>query len=406
MIIPTMKGPASRRRRLPAFLVLALGLAAGCGGAQSQEMPAEPPAVVDGEPHEDQLTTVRLTEEAERRLAIETTAITEQVIDARRTVGGEVIIPPGRSLVVAAPMAGRLLGPTGGAVPTPGRRVGADAELLRLIPLTPPDQDLRRLQTEAGARLGAAESQAERAAALLDGRAGSAREHELAQAELTIARAELEAVDAQLSLLGRTTVEDERGELGTVPLLAPFAGRVQRLLVAPGQLVAASTPLFELFDDDPLWIRVPVYAGDLNQVDRDRTATVRRLSVAEDAPGVEVSFVDGPPAAEPDAATVDLFLRLPNADGLYQPGQKVAVTLPLGGDTPVLVAPVSAILHDALGGTWVYRRDAPRTYVRQRVDIADVVDGYAVLARGGELGVEVVTVGAPELFGTEFGVDH
>ena len=388
-------------------MLLASGLAAGCGGAQTEAPVAqEPPAVVGGEPHEDQLATVRLTPDAERRLGIETTAITERVIDARRTVGGEIIIPPGRSLLVAAPVAGRLLEPTTGTVPTPGDRVAHNAELLRLIPLAPPDQDLRRLQAEARARLEVAELQADRAATLLDGRAGSAREHELAQAELTIALATLEAVDAQLSLLGRTTVEDEQGGLGTVPLLAPFAGRVQRLLVAPGQSVAASTPLFEVFDDDPLWIRVPVYAGDLDQVDRNRPATMHRLDAAADAPGLDVTFIDGPPAADPAAATVDLFLRLPNDGGLFQPGQKVAVTLPLGDDTPVLVAPVSAILHDALGGTWVYRRDAPRTYVRQRVDIADVVDGFAVLARGGELGVEVVTVGAPELFGTEFGVDH
>ena len=311
MMMLNMTPSAWPRWALPAML-LASGLAAGCGGAQTEAPVAqEPPAVVGGEPHEDQLATVRLTPDAERRLGIETTAITERVIDARRTVGGEIIIPPGRSLLVAAPVAGRLLEPTTGTVPTPGDRVAHNAELLRLIPLAPPDQDLRRLQAEARARLEVAELQADRAATLLDGRAGSAREHELAQAELTIALATLEAVDAQLSLLGRTTVEDEQGGLGTVPLLAPFAGRVQRLLVAPGQSVAASTPLFEVFDDDPLWIRVPVYAGDLDQVDRNRPATMHRLDAAADAPGLDVTFIDGPPAADPAAATVDLFLRLP-----------------------------------------------------------------------------------------------
>ena len=340
-----------------ALLLIPVEFAGACGASQTDPAAVvEPPAVVEGEPHEAQLATVRLTEAAESRLAIETTAITERVLGTRRTVGGEVTIPPGRALVVAAPMAGRVLGPTTGAVPTPGARVARNAELLRLIPLAPPDQDLRRLHAEASARLDAAESQAVRAAALLDGRAGSAREHELAQAELAVARAALEAVDAQLRLLGRTTVEDERGGLETVPLVAPFDGRVQRLLVAPGQSVAASTPFFELFDDDPLWIRVPVYAGDLDRVDRDRPATMRRVGESEDAPGLEVVVVDGPPAAAPNAATVDLFFRLPNGDGLFQPGQKVAVTLPLDGSMPGLVAPVSAILHDALGGTWVYRR--------------------------------------------------
>lgn len=69
-----------------------------------------------------------------------------------------------------------------------------------------------------------------------------------------------------------------------------------------------------------------------------------------------------------------------------------------------LVAPRAAILHDAYGGTWMYEARSAQTYVRRRVAVSDIVDTFAVLDQGPEAGTRVVTDGAAELFGTEFGV--
>jgi hypothetical protein len=60
-------------------------------------------------------------------------------------------------------------------------------------------------------------------------------------------------------------------------------------------------------------------------------------------------------------------------------------------------------MHDIQGGAWVYQRTAPLTFVRRRVQVRYVLDNQAVLADGLQNGVEVVTAGAMELFGTEFG---
>jgi hypothetical protein len=68
-----------------------------------------------------------------------------------------------------------------------------------------------------------------------------------------------------------------------------------------------------------------------------------------------------------------------------------------------LVAPWSAILHDMTGGTWVYENIAPQQYARRRVEVRRVVNSMAVLARGPAVGAKVVTSGAAEIFGTEFG---
>jgi len=81
----------------------------------------------------------------------------------------------------------------------------------------------------------------------------------------------------------------------------------------------------------------------------------------------------------------------------------MGVTLAERATEESLVVPWSAILHDTTGGAWVYENIAPQQYARRRVEVRRVVNSRAVLARGPAVGTKVVTAGAAELFGTEFG---
>jgi hypothetical protein len=77
----------------------------------------------------------------------------------------------------------------------------------------------------------------------------------------------------------------------------------------------------------------------------------------------------------------------------------------VGGATRRVV-PYSAVLYDANGDTWVYANPEPLSYVRERVTVERVQGGQAVLTDGPPEGTPVVTVGAVELYGTEFGIGH
>jgi len=67
------------------------------------------------------------------------------------------------------------------------------------------------------------------------------------------------------------------------------------------------------------------------------------------------------------------------------------------------VVPTSAVLYDAKGKTWVYTNPEPLVFVRHAISI-DYIDGdRAVLLDGPASGTAVVTVGAAELLGTEYG---
>lgn len=70
------------------------------------------------------------------------------------------------------------------------------------------------------------------------------------------------------------------------------------------------------------------------------------------------------------------------------------------------VVPYSALLYDAGGRTWVYTRREELTFIRAPIQVGSVRGDVVFLESGPEVGTEVVSVAAAELYGTEFEVDH
>jgi CzcA family heavy metal efflux pump len=74
------------------------------------------------------------------------------------------------------------------------------------------------------------------------------------------------------------------------------------------------------------------------------------------------------------------------------------------GGKPREVVPYSAVFYDLNGKTWVYMNPEPLTFVRAHITVDQIDGDLAVLSNGPPPGTTVVTVGAPELYGTEFGI--
>jgi hypothetical protein len=69
------------------------------------------------------------------------------------------------------------------------------------------------------------------------------------------------------------------------------------------------------------------------------------------------------------------------------------------------VTPYSSIIYDLDGDAWVYTVPGPLSFVREGVVIERITGDYAYLQEGPPVGTQVVTVGVPELYGTEVGVN-
>jgi hypothetical protein len=83
--------------------------------------------------------------------------------------------------------------------------------------------------------------------------------------------------------------------------------------------------------------------------------------------------------------------------------QTVAVEPSDAGTNEELVVPSAAVYLTAEGAFWVYTNPEPLVFVRHEISIVREHGDLAFLSDGPPAGTEVVTVGVPELYGTETG---
>ncbi|WP_158010068.1 efflux RND transporter periplasmic adaptor subunit [Hymenobacter glacialis] len=385
-------------------LVGLLSLAA-CG--KDEKPKAISPAEVENPVKESELTTVTITADAEKRLGIKTVVVKTDNVQATREVGGEIQAVPGQAVTIVAPVQGTL---RGGAGLTAGQRVREGQTLYSLVPL-PAERDLLTLNqgtAQARTQLQVAQARLGRAEELLADRAGSVRARDDARADVALAQRALADARARQGAANGNT-----GGGQALPIKAPLSGVVQRVTVTSGSVVTANTVLVELAALNKVWVRVPLFVGDLRRLGQGQAVTVRPLDGGASRQGrpVEAPLL----GATAGTGTADVFFEIDNADEAFRPGERVAVDVTLTGaaggtgnaaGTAALTIPAAALLYDATGGQWVYVRTAPRQYTRQRVEVQRAVGDQIVISRGVKAGAEVVTDGAAELFGTEFGGSH
>lgn len=76
------------------------------------------------------------------------------------------------------------------------------------------------------------------------------------------------------------------------------------------------------------------------------------------------------------------------------------------GTTFKKVVPYAAVMYGPAGNEFVFTSPAPLVFVRRPIRVRDVDGDRAVLISGPPVGTAVVTVGAAELLGTEYGVEE
>jgi RND family efflux transporter MFP subunit len=409
--------------------LLACGTLSACKQADNAAPAKEKPAEVAHHVDEQSLNTITLTQKAHDRLGIQLAEAKLASVQAKRTVGGEVVIPPGMSIVIAAPLAGTLLPPEAGAVPAPGDDLAEGDPVFLFQPLLTPERDvltpservtvaqtramIATAQLEAQRQMAAARIEVEtaqlaanRAQSLLQAKAGSQRTFDEAAARLRLAQEAEKTAAARHEFLATIELDEKAGQLSARTITAPAAGVLQSLSAAAGQTVSAGDPLFSIVNMDRVWVRVPIYIGHWRQIDVAAGASIAEYGAPGASPPRTAKYVAAPPSANAAATTVDIFYELDNADHRLYPGQKVAATLPLQQAEQRLVVPAAAIVLDVHGGAWVYAEESRLCYARRRVSVLHVDGKTATLERGLEPGRKVVTDGAAELFGTEFGVGH
>ena len=78
-------------------------------------------------------------------------------------------------------------------------------------------------------------------------------------------------------------------------------------------------------------------------------------------------------------------------------------TAPAVTEAGATVIPYDAVLYDPNGETWTYTNPTPLNYVRADITVDRIEGDRAILTKGPKPGTAVVTVGATELWGVEYG---
>jgi RND family efflux transporter MFP subunit len=369
-------------------------------------------------PSESALGRVTLTAEAEQRLGIPAglLPVAQRTLTARRLLGGEILAVPGRAAWVMAAHAGVVQSPAGALFPVPGSRVRAGQVLALLAPLLAPTERLQisSARVDADAQVARAQVQQEaaelafrRAERLLAAQVAGTKLLDEAKAQLDTAQAALRS-----SLAQRDAVLGSPGRAGAMAMVAveaPIDGVLREVRVTRHQQVSAGAPLFEVVADKPLWVRVQVPSTELAQLVAAAPAQVAALAAAPSSPPILVLPVQPSPlTTQPQQGLVDRYFVLPESAGL-QLGQRVSVWLALSGAEVSPVVPAASILYDPSGGAWLYERTAAQVFTRRHVEVVRMEEGLAVLSprslatAGLHLGSIIVTAGAMELYGAEFG---
>jgi hypothetical protein len=215
-----------------------------------------------------------------------------------------------------------------------------------------------------------------------------------AEIQSEIKPAKVERVQGtELSRLTLTPKAVERLDIKTGAVREERIGARKRL--AAGEVIPR--PAAAANDGSKVWVRVVMSPADLRSVAAGQPAQIASL-------GDVTSGTTARPIASLNGAKelTALHYAVDQADG-FTLGQRVRVELAVSAAAMRSVVPTSSVLYDAKGKTWVYTSPEPMVFVRHAITVDHIDGDRVVLSDGPASGTTVVTVGAAELLGTEYG---
>ncbi len=180
----------------------------------------------------------------------------------------------------------------------------------------------------------------------------------------------------------------------SVDVSAPMSGIIDIVGVAVGQSVEPTTVLFHIQDSSEVNIVARVYEEDLGKIQLGQTANVRLLSYPKQTFSGKVTLIG--PSLDPLSRTVEVWVKLPNPDGLLKPNLFARVGVVLKQDAAALAIPTAAII-EANGEKFVFVKQKG-AFVRVEITTGTSDDQYTEVTDGLVPGDEVVTQGGRQVY--------
>jgi RND family efflux transporter MFP subunit len=180
----------------------------------------------------------------------------------------------------------------------------------------------------------------------------------------------------------------------SVDVTAPMSGIVDVVGAAVGQSVEPTTVLFHIQDNAEVNIVARVYEEDLGKVHLGQTANVRLLSYPDKPFPGSITLIG--PTLDPLSRTVEVWVKLPNPDGLLKPNLFARVGVVLKQNAAALAVPNAAII-EANGEKFVFVKQKD-TFTRVEIATGASDDTYTEVTDGLVPGDAVVTQGNRQVY--------
>jgi membrane fusion protein, heavy metal efflux system len=174
-------------------------------------------------------------------------------------------------------------------------------------------------------------------------------------------------------------------------IVAPFAGVVDSVAVALGDVVDPSTPSFTVADLSTVWVEAEVAEQDLGAVQVGDTAQVRVSAFPERVFGGRVTYISD--QLETTTGTAKVRCEVANPDGALRVNMFATATImsPQGGDA--ILVPSSAV-QDVNGQSVVFMPTGHGQFAWRTVHTGLVANGQTQITNGLAANTPVVADGS------------
>jgi multidrug efflux pump subunit AcrA (membrane-fusion protein) len=162
-------------------------------------------------------------------------------------------------------------------------------------------------------------------------------------------QAQIDALKAQVDT-ARAQFNSAQAQATYAEIHSPGTGVVADRPLYPGDIAAAGTPLFVIMDISHVVARVNVPQAAAGAIRVGQPATVTLADGGQEVQG-QVSVVS--PATDPNSATLQVWVTVPNPGERLKPGAAVHVGIVTETIKNAMLVPVAAILPGEEGGTAV-----------------------------------------------------
>lgn len=220
------------------------------------------------------------------------------------------------------------------------------------------------------------------------------RDLQQAESDRDQARADLNAAEQGLKILG---VKDPQNlskgpATANIPVLAPISGEVVERQVSPGQVLqAGQTQAFTISNMATVWVVANIYQADLADVHTGDNVVVQTDAYPDTFHG-KISYIS--PALDPNTRTLQARVVVDNKGEKLKRDMYCTVIVTAGIVNNAIAVPDAAVLRDDENLPFVYVESGTNQFGRRAVRIGESTSGETQVLSGLSAGDKVVGNGS------------